>query len=261
MIWTQMEVACCLIENGAKNIGKVYHIEALLKYILKKIQELKSKIEPYNKDVYTKRIERLEDFIKNSSEKIEKPKNHLKINSELEKVLLKIGFHKGKELAFYKKNLDWNKKEVFNTNAKDPQIRVFIWECYLKNHVTQLCTSVGFYPAYMLPFTKKEIEKDWNKHDCYRIDVADFIKDIGTLFPKLGRDYYFPHQITGLCFSLPSKMKKYEYEESDLCIEENKFNKKKLSTKYTILSNIWNYIELATLQLLCQNIDYVYIES
>lgn len=39
MIWTQMEVACCLIENGAKNIGKVYHIEALLKYILKKIQE------------------------------------------------------------------------------------------------------------------------------------------------------------------------------------------------------------------------------
>ena len=127
MVWTQMEVACCLIENGARNVGKIYHIEALLKYIFEKIQNLKSEIKPYNKDVYTKRIERLENFIKNSSEKIEQPKNHLKINSELEKVLLEIGFPKGKELAFYKKNLDWNKKEeiirLFNINAKDPQIR------------------------------------------------------------------------------------------------------------------------------------------
>lgn len=266
MIWTQMEVACCLIENGALNIGRISHIEALLKYIFAKIQKLKSEIEPYNKEVYAKRIERLENFIKNSSDKIKKPKNHLKTNSEIERVLLEIGFPKGKELAFYKKNLDWNKKEeiirLFNTDAKDPQIRTYIWECYLRNHVTKLYTSVGFYPAYMLPFTKKEMERDWNKPDCEGVDIADFIKDIGTVFPKFGRDYYFPHQITGLCFSLPGKIKNYKYKESDLCVEENKFNgKMSLSKKYTVLSNIWIYIERETLWLLEQEIDYFYIES
>ena len=265
MIWTQMETACCLIENGAQNIGKISYIEALIKYVLEKVQQLKSEIKSYNKGKYAKRVEKLENFIKNSSEKVKKPQNHLKINSELEGVLLKIGFSKRKELAFYKNNLDWNIKEeiikLINANENDPQIRAYIWECYLKNHVTKLCTSVGFWPAYMLPFTKKEVERDWNKHDSEGIDVADFIKGIGTLFPKFGRDYYFPHKLMGLCFSLPSDVRKYVYEESDLCIEESEFNKITPSIKYKILFNIWNYIELERLRKLKQEHEYFYIES
>lgn len=259
MLWTQMEVACCLIENGAKNIGKIYHFEALLKYVAQKIKNIKKEMNKENKECFTKRISILTDFINSNSTKIKKPSNYLKIDSDLEKILCDIGIKKGKELNFYKKYLEWNVKQeiinLYNIDKKSPQIRTFIWSCYLQNHITKLCTSVGFYPAYLLPFTTTDMERDWNKPDCEGIDVADFIKNIGTLYPKFGRDYYFPKEVYASCFSLPYYVKN-TYKDSDLCIEE--IQKKPLSVKYTILANIWNYIEVEQMSLLSQEIDYFY---
>lgn len=259
MLWTQMEVACCLIENGAKSIGTIYHFEALLKYIAQKIQNIKAEMDEENKECFTKRISILNDFINSNSVKIKKPTNYLKINSDLEKILCKIGIEKGKELNFYKKYLEWSvKQEIINLYSRDkksPQIRTFIWSCYLQNHITKLCTSVGFYPAYLLPFTTTDMERDWNKPDCEGIDVADFIKNIGTLYPKFGRDYYFPKGAYALCFSLPYHVKDI-YKDSDLCVEEKQKNC--LSQKYTILANIWNYIEEEQTRLLLQEINYFY---
>lgn len=264
MIWTQMEVACCLIENGAKNIGEIHHFEALLKYIAKKIQDIKSEIEDYNKDEYLKRISKLNDFIITNSAIEKKPKNYIKINSDIEKVLLKLGISKGKELIFYKKYLDWNDKEeiikLFNSDNKNPQIRPIIWKCYLQNHITKFCTAVYIYPAYLLPFTKKEVERDWKKTGEEGIDVADFIKDIETIYPKFGRDYYYLKDKSSLWFSLPSKPKNGDsYIDADLCIENmSKLKDTFVSFKYRKLFEIWRYIEHETTCLLIQSCDYFY---
>lgn len=192
MIFTQMELACYLIEKGAVKIGKIPNAGALLKYIKYKITRLKRRKTLKNKEPINKRISVLQSFLKCNSPKAAKPENYKEINAEVEKVLINIGIKKGKELFFYKRHLEYAEKQqlisLYNKNQKDKKIRNIIWKCYLSNHITMFHTSCVIKPAYTISFNRGALLPDCRTGS--ELDMSSFIKDIPSFLPKFGIDYY-----------------------------------------------------------------------
>lgn len=247
MVFTQMETAVFLIENGAKNIGNVHYIEALVRYIKKYLKErYKELLDKYEN--FEKRLEYLQKFINENSKTLEKCSQ--KINSNVRRILLKYGITNNSELSFYKDNLSLEqKKEILSLyleNPKNKKIRTIIWQCYLENWVTRFFTTFPdkfMYPAYLLPFTGEEAKRDFGikDDDVEGINVADFIKTIDTFLPRFGRDYYDANRYW---ISIPHSEKEAYF--NDVQVETSKNHTKNMDVfqKYDLMRKAWSRVYL-----------------
>lgn len=247
MVFTQMETAVFLIENGAKNIGNVHYIEALVRYIKKYLKErYKELLDRYEN--FEKRLEYLQEFINENSKTLEKCSQ--KINSNVRRILLKYGITNSLELSFYKDNLSLEqKKEILSLyleNPKNKKIRAIIWQCYLENWVTRFFTTFPdkfMYPAYLLPFTEEEAKRDFGikDDDVEGIDVADFIKTIDTFLPQFGRDYYDANR----CWiSIPHSEKEAYFNDVQVETSKNYTKDMDVFQKYDLMRKAWSRVYL-----------------
>lgn len=278
LVFTQMETACFLIENGAKRTEELHHEEAFVRYLNntyhmrvenwikrgldyetmkkyeKNIQDFEKQCSSYEEklafDVNALRYDRksyedMADILGPIPENLEEIMN--KFYAKVESIFHSIGMVEYREVNFYYCNLNFLQLKdiirLFSKKSDKKQIRKILWECYFRNWITNFSTTLGnkfMYPAYLLPFSKKEMERDWHKPDCEGIDVVDFIKDIDTFLPKFGYDYYL---IDKGFITIPHDIKDGSFDDVKVEISEKHIKDMGVMAKYELMKKAWNHVE------------------
>lgn len=243
LVFTQMQTAWFLIENGAERTGELPHEEALYRYLdsAREMMLYDWLQKGLVGETLAKQRKVVTDFMSQCSCYKEVSNNKKEgFGAEVESILHKVGITEQKEMDFYKKHLEPEQLPKMKTLK---QIRNNLWECYFRNWVTRFYTTLDskfMYPVYLLPFTPREVERDWHKQDGEGLDIASFINDVDTLLPEFGKDYYL---IDKGYITIPHEENSGSFDDVKVVMSKKNIKGMGILEKYELMRKAWTHVE------------------